>query len=81
MIGTVTDFTAEAVFASALQPSQQPTPAQVWDAVTDTVTRLGTDGCADRLAAAYGDCMTTAATRMRWARETAGALTLKTVAA
>lgn len=81
MIGTVIDFTAEALFASPLQPSQRPTAAQVWAAVADTVCQLGAQGCAERLASAYGDCMDTAAARMRWARETAAALTPETTAA
>ncbi|HEX5741001.1 MAG TPA: hypothetical protein VFY17_05535 [Pilimelia sp.] len=81
MIGTVIDFTAEALFASTLQPSQQPTPAQVWAAVADTVGKLGAHGCAERLADAYGECMETAAARMRWARDTAASLSPETTAA
>jgi hypothetical protein len=74
MIGTVTDFTAEAVFASDLQPSQPVTQAEAWAAVTAAVTRYGAQGCVEILAQAYGDHPETAAPRMRFARELADAL-------
>ncbi|MET7419984.1 hypothetical protein [Dactylosporangium sp. NPDC005555] len=74
MIGTVTEFVAEAVFASDLQPSQDVTPAQVWAAVTTAVTRHGAQGCVEILAAAYGECPETAAPRMRFARALADTL-------
>jgi hypothetical protein len=74
MIGTVTEFVAEAIFASDLQPSQPVTPSEAWAAVAAAVTRHGAQGCVDILATAYGECPETAAPRMRFARELAGAL-------
>lgn len=74
MIGTVTEFIAEAVFASDLQPSRPVTTAEAWAAVTAAVTRHGTRGCADILAREYGEHPETAAPRMRFARELAATL-------
>jgi hypothetical protein len=76
MIGTVTDFVAEAVFASSLQPSQQFTAAEAWAAVTAAVARHGAQGCVELLATEYGERPETAAARMRFARQLAGALAL-----
>ena len=60
--------TAEALFASYLQPSDHPTSAQVTAAVRDSLRRLGGQGgCAAVRATAYGDHPDTAAARMRWA--------------
>lgn len=75
MIGTVTGFTAEAIFASTLQPSQVVTPAEAWAAVTEAITRHGAQGCVDILAREYGDHPESAAPRMRFARELAATLT------
>ncbi len=58
---------ADALFASALQRSQEPSPGQVRQAVTATMTALGDLGCAARVAQAYGEDPETAVTRMRWA--------------
>ena len=74
MIGTVTDFTAEAVFASTLQPSRPVSAAEAWAAVTEAIGRYGTQGCVEILAAAYGEHPEIAAPRMRFARELAAAL-------
>jgi hypothetical protein len=63
------DVRSEALFASALQPSDQPTPAQVRAAITVTVRRLGTHGCAARMAQEFGDEPQAAVNRMRWARQ------------
>ena len=63
------DVRSEALFASALQPSDQPTPAQVRAAITMTVRRFGTQGCAARMAQEFGDEPQTAVARMRWARQ------------
>ncbi len=59
---------AEAVFASSLQPSEQPTPAQVRSAIRASL-RLhhGARGCAAVCAAEYGAHPETAPARMRWA--------------
>jgi hypothetical protein len=62
------DVRSEILFASALQPSDLPTAAQVRTAITQTVRRLGTRGCAARVAQEFGDAPDTAVTRMRWAR-------------
>ncbi|GAA1499440.1 hypothetical protein GCM10009827_001050 [Dactylosporangium maewongense] len=74
MIGTVTEFIAEAVFASDLQPSRPVTVAEAWAAVTVAVTRHGAQGCVDVLAREYGERPETAAPRMRFARELAATL-------
>jgi hypothetical protein len=63
------DARSEALFVSALQPSDQPSAAQVRAAVTQTVRRLGIRGCASRMAQEFGDAPYTAVTRMRWARQ------------
>jgi hypothetical protein len=59
---------AEALFVSDLQPSDQPTPAQVAGAIeASLVSRGGPKGCAAVMAAEYGEHPEAAATRMRWA--------------
>lgn len=58
---------ATALFASTLQPSQSPSADQVRRAVTTTLHRLGSHGCAAHLAGEYGDHPSTAAARMTWA--------------
>ncbi|MGI5246803.1 hypothetical protein [Dactylosporangium sp. CA-139066] len=58
---------AEALFASALQPSQDATPVQVRAAVTGTLRRYGVNGCAGRVAGEFGEYPETAAARMGWA--------------
>jgi hypothetical protein len=58
---------AEALFASTLQRSQSPSPDRVRSEVDSTLRRLGTRGCAERLACEFGDHPDTAVTRMAWA--------------
>jgi hypothetical protein len=58
---------AEALFASALQASQEPTPLEVRAAVTTTLRRFGVNGCAARVAGEFGEYPETAAARMGWA--------------
>lgn len=59
---------AEAVFASSLQPSDAPTPAEVRVAIRTSLRRHhGSRGCAAFCAAEYGDHPVTAVPRMRWA--------------
>jgi uncharacterized membrane protein len=59
---------AEALFVSALQPSDRPTPAQVQAAVSLALRACGGPaGCALRLAAEYGEHPETAVARMQWA--------------
>jgi hypothetical protein len=60
---------ADALFASALQISDRPSPVQVKQAI-DTVSRtLGDLGCAALVAQEFGEHPETAVTRMRWARD------------
>jgi hypothetical protein len=58
---------AEALFASGLQPSQEPTADQVRLAVASTLRRLGIRGCAADVAGEFGDHPEVAVTRMTWA--------------
>jgi hypothetical protein len=58
---------AQALFLSHLQPSQQPTPAQVASAIEATLRRYGVAECAAATAAEYGEHPDTAPSRMRWA--------------
>jgi hypothetical protein len=57
----------EALFASSLQRSEPVTPETVREAVTTTVRRLGTRGCAAQVAQEFGEHPETAVGRMRWA--------------
>jgi hypothetical protein len=59
---------ADALFASALQRSDEPSAAQVDQAIAAAVRAFGASGCAARVAQAYGDYPETAVMRMRWAR-------------
>jgi hypothetical protein len=61
---------AEALFASNLQASDRPSAEQVRRAVATTLQRLGTAGCAARLAGEFGDHPELAASRMSWALAT-----------
>jgi hypothetical protein len=63
------DVRSEALFASTLQPSFQPTTAQVRAEVASTVRRLGVRGCTARMAQEFGDSPEASAARMRWARQ------------
>ena len=59
---------ADALFASALQRSDEPSEAQVRRAIAGAIRVFGARGCAARVAQAYGEDPETAVTRMRWAR-------------
>ena len=59
---------ADALFASALQRSDEPSAAQVRQAIAAAIRAFGARGCAARVAQAYGEHPETAALRMRWAR-------------
>jgi len=59
---------ADALFASALQRSDEPNAAQVRQAIAAAVRAFGARGCAARVAQAYGEHPETAVLRMRWAR-------------
>jgi len=58
----------DALFASALQRSDEPSARQVEQAVAAAIRALGELGCAARVAQAYGEDPDTAVSRMRWAR-------------
>jgi hypothetical protein len=61
----------EALFASALQPSDAPTAEMVAEAITCSLQLFGVGGCAGRMAQEFGDHPDAAAERMRWARQLA----------
>lgn len=63
----------EALFASALQPSDAPTTEMVSQAITCAVRQFGIGGCAALMAQEFGDHPEAAASRMRWARRVSGA--------
>src|SRR4029077_19537730 len=71
-LSTTLDGTrCEALFASELQRSDAPTAESVTEAISRTVRRLGTRGCAGRMAQESGDHPQAAAERMRWVRQLA----------
>jgi hypothetical protein len=59
---------ADALFASVLQCSDEPSPMQVRQAIATATSTLGRTGCAAQVAQEYGEHPETAAARMRWAR-------------
>ena len=59
----------QALFSSALQPSDAPTPDMVATAISRTVQQFGIGGCAGRMAQEFGDHPDAAARRMRWVRQ------------
>jgi hypothetical protein len=59
---------ADALFASALQRSDEPSAGQIQRAVDAAIGALGDLGCAAQVAQAYGEHPETAVTRMCWAR-------------
>ncbi len=65
------DVRCEALFASALQPSDAPTADMIAQAIRSAVQRFGTRGCTERMAQEFGDHPDAAARRMRWARQLA----------
>ena len=65
---TISTARADALFASPLQRSEAPSPAQVHQAIAAAVAAFGIRGCAARVAQAYGEHPETAVLRMRWAR-------------
>ena len=70
---SISTVRADALFASALQPSDDPSAAQVGQAITAAVRALGARGCAARVAQAYGEHPETAVMRKRWALATVAA--------
>ena len=67
---TISTARADALFASPLQRSDEPSPAQVQQAIAAALAAFGIQGCAARVAQAYGEHPETAVPRMRWARAT-----------
>ena len=65
---SIDDTRADALFASVVQRSDQPSAGQVKQAVAAAIGALGDLGCAARVAQAYGEDPETAVTRMCWAR-------------
>jgi hypothetical protein len=65
---TISTARADALFASALQRSDEPTVAQVQEAIASALAAFGIRGCAARVAQAFGEHPETAVLRMRWAR-------------
>jgi len=61
---------ADALFASALQQSEQPSAPQVRQAIAAAVRRFGDQGCAEQVAQEFGEHPELAVARMRWARQT-----------
>jgi hypothetical protein len=59
---------ADALFASALQRSDEPSPGQIRQAIAAAVAAYGGSGCAARVAQTFGEHPETAVTRMRWVR-------------
>jgi hypothetical protein len=64
---------ADALFASALQISDEPSAVQVQQAIDAATSALGDLGCVAKVAQEFGEHPETAVTRMRWAKaEVAG---------
>jgi hypothetical protein len=61
------DLAAEALFVSALQPSDRSNAEQIDAAITAALLLLGSCGCAAAVAQEYGDHPDLAVARMRWA--------------
>ena len=62
---------ADALFASALQRSGEPSAEQVRQTVAAAVRAFGSRGCAQLVAQEFGDHPEVAVARMRWARKVA----------
>jgi hypothetical protein len=62
---------ADALFASSLQRSDNPSTGQIRQAIAAAVCAFGGPGCAERVAQEFGDHPETAVMRMRWARAVA----------
>ena len=65
---------ADALFASVLQRSDNPSAGQVRKAIAAAVHAYGDLGCVQRVAQQFGDHPEAAVDRMRWARAVAGEL-------
>jgi hypothetical protein len=65
---------ADALFASVLQRSDNPSAGQVRKAIAAAVRAYGSLGCVQRVAQEFGDHPEAAVNRMRWARAVADEL-------
>ena len=65
---------ADALFASVLQRSDNPSAGQVRKAIAAAMRAYGGSGCVQRVAQEFGDHPEAAVNRMRWARAVAGEL-------
>ncbi len=65
---SVTAARADALFASSLQRSDEPSALQVRQAIAAATREFGGLGCAARVAQEFGEHPETAVRRMRWAR-------------
>ena len=66
--GLTTADKAEVLFASPLQPSDEPTSKQVSNAILNTLrANGGIRGCVSLVAAEFGEHPDTACRRMQWA--------------
>jgi hypothetical protein len=70
---------ADALFASALQRSDEVNVSQIHRAIAVSLEAYGDAGCAGRVAQEFGDHPETAAARMRWARATVAVLERRSV--
>jgi hypothetical protein len=59
---------AEALFASALEPSQNPSVQMITDAIDEVTQQYGPEGCAARMASEFGEHPDLAVRRMIWVR-------------
>ena len=67
----INDALYGALFACELQQSDNPTAAMAAEAITRTMQRFTTDGCAAQMAQEFGDHQAAARDRMRWVRQLA----------
>ena len=65
---------ADALFASVLQRSGNPSAGQVRKAIAAAMRAYGSSGCVQRVAQEFGDHPEAAVDRMRWARAVADEL-------
>ena len=72
---------ADALFASVLQRSDNPSAGQVRKAIATALRAFGGLGCVQRVAQEFGDHPEAAVDRMRWARAVADELSASPPAA
>ena len=69
---SISTVQADALFASALQRSDEPSTTQIRQAIAATIREFGARGCAAQVAQEYGEHPETAVLRLRWARALVG---------